>query len=157
MTRKIISMKDTFGYNLPQLPQRFFEEDKEINGISFPKGHLDIEWENEKLGILLININDRNYYSVPTEMTEEILEAAISINGYNSPEDYDIVTETELGIEFITELFTRLPYHLDKYKEDNNHLTYLGDLPPAPEFLQVEEESVAEEPPTESSTETPSL
>lgn len=148
MTRKIISMKDTFGYNFPQLPQKFLKENKTVNEILIPAGSVDADWEIEKVAVFLINISGRNYYSIPTEMSQEMLDDAITINGYNSPEDYDIITETKLGIEFITELFNRLPHHLNKYIEDNNYLSYLGNLPPAPEFLPVEDE--------ESSTDTSS-
>lgn len=132
-------MKDTFGYNMPQLPPKTLTEDTQYENVLLKSGDLDPEWESEKLAIQLINISERNYYSVPTEMTIDLLNESISVNGYNDLEDYDIREETDLGSEFVNELLTRAPQHLTKYKEDKTYLTYLGNLPEAPEFLVVEE------------------
>lgn len=138
-------MKDEFGYNFPQLPSKVLTESKTYNEKVCIPGDLDPEWEDEKTGILLINIEGRNYFSVPTEMTLTLLKNAIGINGKNSVGDYDIKEETQLDQEFVNELLTRMPGHLDKYNQDNTYLTYLGNLPEAPEFLVVEEENATEE------------
>jgi len=141
MKRKVISIKTNFGYVMPQLPQKILQEDKIFNQMNFCIGDVDPEWEQDKLHIEIIAFDYRCYYSVPIEMTLDLLNDSIGTNGENLLEDYDIREETNLDEDFVTLLLNQKPNHLDKYKEDNNYLTYLGNLPAAPRFLILDEPS----------------
>jgi hypothetical protein len=145
MTRKIISIRSDFAYIMPQLPIKLLEQDKDINGMIFPAGSVDIEWEKEKIHIELFQHENKTYYSVPIEMTLDLLNESINLNGESSIEDYDIKDEDNLGSDFVNLLFSERPLLINKYREDNTYLTYLGNLPEAPEFLVVEEPPSEEE------------
>lgn len=138
MTRKIISLKENYGYQFKYADQKFLTEEKEIDGMVFPVGHLDIEWEKEKLPILLCFFEDKTYYSVIEETTIDILNDG----KLNLDEDYDIKFETELNSEFSEYVIGFNVEHSNKYKEDPQYLEYLG-LPTIP--IDEEPETLTEE------------
>lgn len=139
MSRKIISLVEHHGYCFKHHEQRFLETEKEVDGILFPVGHLDFEWEKEKLPIYLANIDNKDYYSVVQETTIEMLYEGI-INSSISQEEYDIKIEDEISNELLLEIFRLSRDVRDKYSQDKNYLTYLG-LPDLPEEEQPESET----------------
>ncbi len=116
MTRKIISMKSTYGYSFPPLPQKFLKEETEYQGMIFPIGHLDMIWEKNSRPIELFVHENRYYYSIPDEYTLEILNSAIDFET-RILDDYDIKFE-ENSTELVEKIVERFPVHdMDKFEE----------------------------------------
>jgi len=79
MTRKIISLVEHHGYCFKKHEQRFLETEQQFEGLIFPIGHLDAEWEKESMPIYLANINHKDYYSIVEETTLEMLNEGITM------------------------------------------------------------------------------
>lgn len=118
MSRKIISLYDTYGYSFPHLPP------KELDG------NIDIEWENEKNQINLGHYNHKAYLSIRSEHTLENLQEGI----LDQTKDYEIQFEESFDVDFISNVLYRQP-HKNKYIEDAAYLQYLG-------FPQLSDEDI---------------
>jgi hypothetical protein len=138
MKRKIISLVENYGYQFKYADQKFLTEEKEIDGMTFPIGHLDVQWEKEKLPILLCFFENKSYYSVLGETTIEMLNEG----RLDSDKDYNIKIETELDSEFSKYVISFNVEHSNKYNEDPQYLEYLG-LPSIP--VEEETETLTEE------------
>jgi hypothetical protein len=139
MTRKIVSLYENYGYCFNHCEQRFLTEDKKIDNMIFPKGHLDIEWEKEKMPILLGIVEQKAYYSVVQETSIEMLLDGIT-NKNIDEEDYDIKIESDLDSEFTSKILQMNVEHQNKYNEDKEYLNYLG-LPPLLEEIDIDVEN----------------
>jgi hypothetical protein len=116
MTRKIISIKSTYGYAFSPLPQKFLEEETEYQGVTFPVGHLDPIWEKDSRPIELFGHKNRNYSSVSDEYTLEILNSSIDLEK-RTLDDYDIKFE-ENPTELVEKIVERFPvYDMNKFEE----------------------------------------
>ena len=109
----------------------------------FPKGHLDIEWEKEKMPILLGIVDQKTYYSVVQETSIEMLLDGIT-NKNIDEEDYDIKIESDLDSEFTSKILQMNVEHQNKYNEDKEYLNYLG-LPPLLEEIDIDVENLSVE------------
>ena len=109
-------MKSTYGYAFSPLPQKFFEEETEYQGMIFPIGHLDPVWEKDSRQIELFGHESRYYYSIPDEYTLEILNSSIDLET-RTLDDYDIKFE-ENATELVEKIVERFPvYDMDKFEE----------------------------------------
>lgn len=141
MSRKVISLYENYGYCFKYADQKFLTEDKKIDGMTFPKGHLDAEWEKEKLPILLGILNQKTYYSVIEETSIEMLIEGIT-NKNIKKENYDIKIENELTSEFTSLVLHMNVEHQNKYNQDKDYLSYLG-LPPLLEETDSNSENLS--------------
>ena len=143
MSRKIVSLFENCGYCFKFYEQRFLTEDKKIDNMIFPEGHLDIEWEKEKMPILLGIVDQKTYYSVVQETSIEMLLDGIT-NKNIDEEDYDIKIESDLDSEFTSKILQMNVEHQNKYNEDKEYLNYLG-LPPLLEEIDIDVENLSVE------------
>lgn len=92
MSKKIISMIETYGYTSYEMPKKILEQDKEFEGMIWIEGQSDPEWSKYSTATELITIDNRRYYSVVEECTLEMLQSTIDFknNPHLTLENYDI-------------------------------------------------------------------
>lgn len=155
MTRQILSMSSTYdAYNVPNIGLSrerpivgiettyvsAFDYDKDGNllGETIIEGEriiFDEDWVQEEEFIYLTVIDDRKYFSIHEDYTMEILEKEFK-DFYDDPDTPDIdeslffqlklETEDVINSEFTIKVLENNSQILNKYREDETYLEYLG-------------------------------
>lgn len=148
--RKIVSFSSTYdGYNFPDLPL----QERPIIGVTTAQSSqlifsdsgdlidekiiltnhnvFDESWNPEESSIYLITIGDKKYYSIHPWYTLTKLKSTFNPELNEEPLfNLELHSSSSLDSNFTDEILNTNILVLNKYKEDNNYLNYLGMLNP---------------------------